>query len=340
MTKRILVVGATGFVASQIVAECVKAGHTVVACARDVAFARRKYPFADCIPCNFNRDTNSKVWIERLKAHRIDVVINCVGVFQGGLFQRIRSIHTAAPIALFKACQILHLKGIIQVSALGAGEIDTPYASTKAQADDFLLNQSEVPYLIIRPSVILSSGAYGGSALFRGLASLPFIIPVVGKGQQKMAPIYLPELAHALIDIVTNDQYPNKVLNATGPETITQSDLLKALRSWLGFQPAFVIPVPLPFIKLGAIFGNLVQSSPLNTTAIKMLEKDNVADGSDFYQQLSFPIRGVTQVLQTLPSSTQDRWHARLYFIRPILTILVAVIWAAIAILCLSMVQG
>lgn len=327
MTKRILVVGATGFVASQVIAECVRLGHHVIAAARNLSLAQTRYPFAQCFFCDYNRDTDTQVWIDRLRSYQVDVVINCIGVFQGGRTQNIEAIHAQAPIALFKACQTLNVKGIIQVSALGAGEIDTPYAKTKAAADDYLLKNSHVPFAIIRPSVIFSTGAYGGTALFRGLASLPFIIPVVGKGEQKMAPIFLEELAHAMIDIVVNDQYPNDILVAAGPEEITQKEFLKALRAWLGFPPACTIHTPLFLIKIGAFFGNFIQKSPLNQTALKMLEKDNVADASRFYLKLSFPIRGVRQVMQTLPSSTQDRWHARLFFIRPLVKYALAGVW-------------
>ncbi|MAZ44653.1 MAG: oxidoreductase [Legionellales bacterium] len=337
MTKRILVVGATGFVASQIIAECARLGHHVIAAARDKKQAARRYPFAQTLRCNFNQDTNPEQWIDRLRKFNVDTVINCVGIFQGGWCQKIKAVHSDAPIALFKACQTVGIKGIVQISALGAGEVDTPYAKTKAAADEFLLQNSHVPFVILRPSIIISTGAYGGTALFRGLAALPGIIPVPGNGSQAMAPIFLPELAHAVVDMVSNEQLPNKILSAAGPETISQIDFLKALRGWLGYKPACVLKVPTPLIKIGAFLGNFIQSSPLNSTAIKMLEKDNVADSSEFYQQLSFPIRGITQVLQTVPSSTQDRWHARLYFIRPITKLLLASFWYLIGALLICM---
>ena len=330
MTKNVLVVGGTGFVGSAIIAQLRIMGHHVVVGARRLRQARARFPFAKCFQCDYNTDGDVAFWEKQLKDHQVEVVVNCVGIFQGGLTQSIRSVHTDTPIALFTAAQNLKLKGVVQMSALGAGEVASPYAQTKAKADDFLLAQNEIPFVVFRPSVIYSSSASGGTALFRGLASLPFIIPLVGRGNVKMAPLYLNDLSHAIVDIISNNQFSNAVVNACGPEVVTQKQMLVSLRSWLGFSKACTIPIPLPIIKIGAFFGSFIQSAPLNRTAIKMLEKDSVADGSAFYQLLSFPVRGFTAVLETLPSSAQDRWHARLYFLRPLFKLLLAMLWTLI----------
>ena len=68
---------------------------------------------------------------------------------------------------------------MIHVSAIGvARDGPTAFARTKAEADARLA-ALDLDWTILRPALVLSPGAYGGSAMLRGLAGLPFITPVV-----------------------------------------------------------------------------------------------------------------------------------------------------------------
>lgn len=71
----VLVTGASGFIASQIVTDLLIAGHAITCCVRDVAYTQRLFPTATVIPCNFINDTSVEHWLARL--NNIDVVINC-----------------------------------------------------------------------------------------------------------------------------------------------------------------------------------------------------------------------------------------------------------------------
>ena len=70
----VLVTGASGFIASQIVTDLIAAGHQVSCCFRDVAYTQNLFPTATIIPCDFIHEQSSTLWSERLT--NIDVVIN------------------------------------------------------------------------------------------------------------------------------------------------------------------------------------------------------------------------------------------------------------------------
>ncbi len=324
---RILITGATGFIASQIAATLFEAGHQIVCCVRNIAAARERFHYADIIECDFNTDTSAKIWLKRLRDNDIEVVINCVGILQGGHKQSITAIHKDAPIALFEACSQAQIRRVVQISALGAGEVDTDYSTTKNAADKYLLSLNNLSSLVIRPSVVYSTGSYGGTSLFRGLSALPLFIPVVGKGQQLMAPIFLADLARAILHYVEHHEISGKIIYAVGKEQITQKDMLLKLRRWLGLPKAICISIPLKLISFTAKCGNLLAKSPINSTTMKMLEHSNVADPEPFAKSVPFKIRGISEVLNSLPSSTQDRWHAKLYFLRPTLRLSLALLW-------------
>jgi uncharacterized protein YbjT (DUF2867 family) len=69
-----------------------------------------------------------------LRDHRIDAVVNCVGIWIGTV-EQFELVQYTVPVALFDACSQLGIR-VVHLSALGFSAQSTlPYASTKARAD-------------------------------------------------------------------------------------------------------------------------------------------------------------------------------------------------------------
>ncbi|MDH3918400.1 MAG: NAD(P)H-binding protein, partial [Rhodospirillales bacterium] len=180
---RILVTGACGFIGGHITSALIAAGHRVVCCVRDPARARRMFPGQVALACDFNRDTEAACWRPRLED--VDAVINCAGILQSRPGQSIAAIHGKAPKALFDACLAAGVRRVIQISALGAEpQAGTAYALSKHEADLHLLSLP-LDGTVVQPSLAYTpAGSYGGTSLFRALAALPWLVPVVGRGDQ------------------------------------------------------------------------------------------------------------------------------------------------------------
>src|SRR5262245_29455512 len=116
---RVLVTGAYGLIGSAILARLHRDGHGLVGAGRSIAVARRRFPYAQWIVADFHALTTAAQWVPLLAG--IDAVVNCVGAFQHSLRDDLRSIHVAAPLALFDACTQAGVRRVIHVSALGAG---------------------------------------------------------------------------------------------------------------------------------------------------------------------------------------------------------------------------
>lgn len=334
---RILVTGAYGFIGSQIVGTLSAAGHDVVCCVRDVEQAKRHFSNLAIIPCEFTKDLTSNVWLERLK--NIDAVINCIGVLQTFSQKSMEAIHYLAPRALIEACIQAKVKKMVQISALGADEgVDTPYAQTKLKFEKYL-QTIDYPWVILRPSLVYGSGSYGGTSLFRALASLPFVIPIVGTGKQLFQPIYIEEVAKTAQIVLEKPEIAKKIINVVGPDTISVEELFLMLRRWLAFKPAKVVHVPLPFIRIGAYLGDLIKDIPVNSTSYKMLAYNNIADVKPFINTVGFTPTTMKENLMKHPSSTQDRWHARLFFLSPLLRFTIGILWIMSGIIPLFFIQ-
>lgn len=328
---KVLVTGAYGFIGAHIVAGLRAAGHRVVGCGRDPAYGRRRFPDIEWVAGDFNRDLAPGAWAPRLAG--IDALVNAAGILQGGGGDSIDAVHRAAPIALFDACRAAGVGRVIQISALGiAPEAGTAYADTKRAADQHLMSL-DLDWVVLRPSLVYAAGSYGGTSLFRGLAGFPFVVPLPGGGRQRFQPIHMADLVRVVCRLIEPRAPARLMLEPVGPEPMTLRQIVLELRCWLGFGPAPVLAVPMPLVRLvgraGDLVGRLGLGGSVNTTSIRQMAFGSTADPAAFAAAAGFTPRRLGDALAAEPSGVQDRWHARLFFLRPLLRVSLALFWIA-----------
>ena len=320
---RILVTGANGFIAREIIAKLTLSGHEIVASVHNKLL--ENIPHSHSFKVDFIKATTPEYWLPHLK--NIDAVINCVGVFQTIKEKTMWDIHFEAPKALFDACAELKIKKIIHISALGVDKVNVPYATSKLAIEEHI-QRLAIASTIIRPGLVYGKGSYGGSSLFRGLAGLPFVIPLPGRAQQLQQPVHIDDLTQIVEKSLNLSG--KQIVFAVGTEKLSVKNVLIKLRNWLGFKKAYAISIPDFFIQFAAKLGNFIPNSPLSETGIKMMAVDNVAteiEEENLHNTLHIKPRSFTEGLNGMVSSVQDRWHARLYFLRPLLRLSIAFIW-------------
>ena len=188
----VLVTGAYGFIGSAVTARLLAEGHAVTGIGRDVRRARIAFPDVRWVSLDIARAVRSEDWLPHLAG--IDAVVNCAGALQDGGADDVRGVHLDGPRALFAACARAGVPRVVQVSAIGV-ESDTPFAQTKREADDVLM-QSNLEWIVLRPSIVVGRNVYGGTALIRALASLP-ILPI-GPRDALLQPVQVSDLARTV----------------------------------------------------------------------------------------------------------------------------------------------
>ena len=241
---RCLVTGAYGFIGRELVAALQSEGVRVVGAGRDLALGRRILPHIEWIACDFNRDVEVANWLPRLAG--IDAVVNSVGILQSSLHDAAERIHGQATIALFEACAASGVRRLVHISAVSAdSDLGTTYARSKAAADRALAGL-DINWLIVKPSLVIGRGSYGGTSLLRGVAGLPWLLPLPGPATERFQPIALDDLARGIARLTVSGEPARTTLHAAGLEALSVRDILVAYRAWLGFPEARAIVVPRP----------------------------------------------------------------------------------------------
>lgn len=174
---RILVNGATGLIGSAVCARLFADGHEVVAAMRKQG--PKPISGASCVVIDM-ASADTADWTRHLRD--VDAVVNCAGTFQDGPRESTAATHSTGADVLFGACEQLGIRRVIHFSAIGVDrEQPSNFSSTKYQGDK-MLKARDLDWVILRPSVVLGRGAFGGSALFRGLAALPVVPLMSGTG--------------------------------------------------------------------------------------------------------------------------------------------------------------
>jgi uncharacterized protein YbjT (DUF2867 family) len=323
---KILVLGGYGLIGLAITKALMAAGHEVTGLGRSAAKGRAAVPAANWVARDLSRMTNAEDWADVLAG--MDVVVNAAGVLQDGMNDRVMAVQRDAVRAMAAACKPAGVRQIVQISAPGVSESsDTVFYRSKAEGDA-AVKASGVDWVIFRPGLVLSPQAYGGTSLLRQLAAVPLVQPVM-MADADIRTVHVQDVAAAVVRAVQEGltQVDADLLSS---EPTRLEDLILAIRSWLGFaKPKAVIRAPF-FLgamtaRLGDLAGWLGWRPALRTTSLKVLGKG--VTGNAAANAATWPVRGLAETLQALPSTVQERTYARMALLYPFLLLVLSGFW-------------
>ena len=318
----ILITGASGFIGSHLT-HTLSLQHEIVACVRNPQHLTNRFVGITTVTANFSTNLSVEDWLPLLQG--VDVVINAVGIIRETRRQTFELLHHQAPCTLFQACERAGVRKVIQISALGADDTSfSQYHLSKKAADDYL-QQRDLDWVIIKPSLVYGPGG-NSAAFFKALSALP-LIPVVDTGEQHVQPIHIDDLTETICALLTSDAPVRLSIDAVGPTPISIKDMLLQYRQWLGIISPIVLHVPYLLALLAGKVGGFLGNTTLSGEAIQMLSRGNTGDVSILQQALQISPRSLATALREQPAEQADRWHARLFFLRPLLRISIGLLW-------------
>lgn len=337
---RILILGAYGLIGSVITARLLADGHDVIGVGRDVSAAARRQPAATWIRADLATSSTAD-WRARLEG--VDAVVNAAGALQDGAGDDLAGVHLRGVLALAEAAREAGVRRFVQISAVGADfGSPLPFLRTKGQAEE-ALKALDLDWVILRPAFVLAAQAFGGSALLRGLAAFPGLIPAVDAGSVVQV-VSAEDVAEAVARSVLPDGPSRIVCDLAAEGETSLGGILIALRGWLGLKPAPLVNFPAGLGHLAALGADALSllgwRSPLRTTALAQLAGGVRGRDEDCPSTFGFTPWSLEETLSARPAGVQDRWFSRLYFAGPLALTTLALFWLASGLIGLARIDA
>lgn len=326
---RILILGAYGLIGSACLKHLQAAGHDVTGLGRSATAARATDPEMEWIIRDLT-SIDSQDWQAILT--NVDVIVNAAGALQDGARDRVAAIHADMLDQLTQTILAMnHPIRLIQISAAGVhANASTAFFRTKAQGDAFVMERL-TDWVILRPTLVLASEAYGGTALLRGAAALPFVLPRVYPAS-KIQTVHVDDVAAAVCACAKGAIASGTCVDLTEHGTQSLPDLTRRMRTWLGVAPARVeIKIPDWFLALTGrcadLLGHLGWRPAMRSTALRALQDGVNGDPQVWERAGGSPCRSLSQSLRDMPATTQERLFARSYFALPLAIGVLSLFW-------------
>jgi uncharacterized protein YbjT (DUF2867 family) len=327
---KVAIVGGTGLIGSAVLARVSSLGHSVVSMSRSAAGANAKHVAVD-----ISKATSPTYWLPYLNG--VEAVVNCAGVLQDAPDDSTYMVHHEGVANLFAACEQLRIRRVIHFSAIGVDR-ETPSAFSKSKlAGDKALMERDLDWVILRPAVVIGRGAFGASALMRGLAALPVIPILPNTGQLQ---IVLLEDVVRTVEYFLGPAAPSRqIVELVGPDCHSFPEVISLIRRWCRWPPARQLHLPNFFNDVLYKFGDLISflgwRPPVRTTTQLEIVRGAVGDVAGM-ERLGLHPKGLTAFFAAEPASVQERWFARMYLVKAITLIVVSLFWVSTAFVSLG----
>jgi NADH dehydrogenase len=280
MALRIVTVfGGSGFIGRHLIRRLAKTGATIRVPVRNAEKAKFLKPMGDVgqiVPIAV--DIRDPAAVAAQVAHA-DAVVSLVGILaptQGRSFQ---AIQAEAPGVIARAAAAAGAARMVHVSAIGADlEAAAEYARTKAEGERAVLAGFPTA-TILRPSIVFGPEDNFFN-LFAGMARLAPVLPAFGGGATRMQPVYVGDVADAIMASLTTPDHLGKTYELGGPEVHSFRELMQMALDHSGRGAKPIIGVPFPIAMLQGWVLEKLPFKLLTQDQVTMLKSDNVCSGA------------------------------------------------------------
>jgi uncharacterized protein YbjT (DUF2867 family) len=339
-SSRILVLGAGGLIGSFVAADLARRGFSTIAAARRFTLAQ-KANFDDIRELPF---TLLDVTALGRLVEEADVVVNCLGVLQDTPSDSTQDIHIDFVERLIGALRAARGPILfVHVSIPGVAEDDQTEFSRSKRSAEQLIVESGLPYTVLRPGFVLAPRAYGGSALLRALAALPFTLPKALASRPFMS-VAVEDIADTIAILAQcwqkSDPHHAATWDLMHPARVTLGEIAARLRIWLGDVWPLSIAPPMFLLTVSAKLGDLAAwlgwRPPIRSTALAELRRGVAGDPRSWMEATGCAPRSLEDALRAQPATIQEIWFARLYLLKALVIAVLVVFWCASALIVLT----
>lgn len=332
----IAILGANGLIGNALALDLRKRGFSVRAYARRFSPAQRAALGDDAVQAQLVSLPERGLSILLRDA---DMVINTIGILQGAEND---AVHRIFAERLSACCAAVPEKLLVHFSVPGEEKDDrTVYSQTKRQGER-VIAASGAPFIVVRPGFVIATAAYGGSALIRALAALPFDLPLRER-DARFSATAMADLCETVAQIAARwrdgDRDWRKTWDVMEQAPGTVGDIVAAFRNHNG-GPRPLLATPGWALAPGALAGDLVSllgwRPPMRSTAIAEMRRGVRGDPHGWMNDTGISPRSAREAVAATPATIQEKWFARLYLLKALALTMLVIFWCVSGLIALT----
>lgn len=326
--RKVLVLGASGLIGRYVTDDLRTRGFETVGVARKFSASQRNGPLDLELPV---MSMDEAALARLLRERAIDVVVNCLGVLQDGPGSDTNAVHRDFVARLLQAIRESgRAIRLVHISIPGTAETDrTSFATSKREAER-LIAASGIAHAILRPGFVVAPAAYGGSAMLRALAALPFDLPA-REAATPFQPVAVEDIAAAVAWLAERDADEACAVtwDLMQQEPVTLGGVIKQFRHAFGTAAWPRLRLPGFLLDVGARLGDLASQlgwmPPMRSTAIAELRRGVAGDSAGWIAATGIAPKTIERMAGT--ATIQDKWFSRLFLVKALVIASLVLFW-------------
>jgi uncharacterized protein YbjT (DUF2867 family) len=273
-TRRVATVfGGSGFIGRYVVKRLAQQGFIVRVPSRDpegALFLKPMGAVGQVVP--LYASVTHEATVHRA-VEAAEIVVNLVGLLAESGSASFQAIHVEGAERIARLSAAAGVSRLVQISAIGADPASpSRYASTKGKAEQAVL-EAFPGATILRPSLVfgLEDNFFNR---FAAIARLSPIMPVIAGGS-KMQPVFVADVADAVMAALASPATKGKIFELGGPMVWTFRDILAFILKTTQ-RHRRLVDIPMGIARIQASILQHVPGKPLTPDQLLMLEHDNV----------------------------------------------------------------
>jgi NADH dehydrogenase len=275
MDERLITIfGGAGFIGRHLIKKLATQGWRIRVISRSPGLAGHLQPLGDVGQIV----TQPLAGLEQTALDRLiegsSAVVNLIGILHETSRQRFDDVHGELPGRIARASAKAGVSRLVHLSAIGADEASSSaYARSKARGEG-ALRQALASAVILRPSIVIGPEDDFFNR-FAGMARVLPALPLIGGGKTRFQPIYVGDVADAIVAGLERGEAAGKTYEIGGPKVYSFEELLRYMLDIIG-KKRLLIDLPFGMASLQARFMELLPVPPLTRDQVELLKTDNI----------------------------------------------------------------
>lgn len=278
-SKSILVAGGTGFLGAAFVRALADRGHRPVVLSRSPEKVSSRFPGRE-VEAREGDVTRPATLSGALEG--VEVVVQTVQFpgfpvedpARGHTFREVDGRGTAN---VARAASDAGVDRLIYLSGVGVdGGGEEPWFEAKRMAER-AVREAAPDHTVVRPSWVYGPEDASLNLFARLVRWVPGAFPQLGDGRQRINPVFVRDVARAVVLSVESDAARGETFEIGGPVTYTMDGVVRTVMDVLDRRKP-IVHVPLGLARAGAAVAEALPGRPMSRQALEFATQEAVAD--------------------------------------------------------------